>query len=183
MKLISEGPPSYRSSASLRCTEALLGQPGHFGHHVLRSRPYAERLNDPCTVPRSEKIAQAIAAMQWGILCERSDVDISREPNFGRGPVDFKFSAGWTRRAVIEMKLMSNPKLRQGAVAQLPEYMNSERVSSAYYVCIGFRDHELSETRKQLVRDACKAHEQQTGYTVTPTFVDARPKKSASKLT
>jgi hypothetical protein len=61
----------------------------------------------------------------WVLLCERSDVDVSREANVGRGPVDFKFSAGWRRRALIELKLMSSRKLRQGAEAQLPQSANA----------------------------------------------------------
>jgi hypothetical protein len=138
--------------------------------------------NDAVTRPRKEKIVQAVAGQMWVLLCERSNVDISREANVGRGPVDFKFSAGWRRRALIELKLMSSRKLRQGAEAQLPQYMISERISSAYYVCVGFTDDVLSEDRKRLVRETCAAYEAQSGYTVTPRFIDARPKASASTL-
>jgi len=85
-------------------------------------------------------------------------------------------------RALIELKLMSSRRLRQGAEAQLPQYMISERIGSAYYVCVGFTDDEVSEDRKRLVRETCAAYEAVSGYTVTPRFVDARPKTSASTL-
>ena len=45
-----------------------------------------------------------------------------------------------------------------------------------------FDPADLSEKRLQLVRDTCAAYERQSGYTVTPRFVDARIKESASKL-
>jgi hypothetical protein len=94
---------------------------------------------------------------------------------------------------------MSSRKLRQGAEAQLPEYMNSERISCVYYVCVGFTDDDLSEDRKKLIRQTCEAYEAQSGWpaqcdrrdrpltiqsnsTVTPRFIDARPKDSASNL-
>jgi hypothetical protein len=77
---------------------------------------------------------------------------------------------------------MSSRKLRQGAEAQLPQYMTSERISSTCYVCVGFTDEELSEDRKRVVRETCAAYEIQSGYTATPYFIDARPKESASNL-
>ncbi len=153
-----------------------------FTHAVEHSDLWRVLWNDDLTKPRKEKIVQAVAGQMWALLCERANVDISREANMGRGPVDFKFSAGWRRRALIEVKLMSNRKLRQGAEAQLPEYLKSERISCAYYVCIGFTDNELSDGRKTLVRETCEAYEAKSGCTVTPRFVDARPKESASNL-
>ena len=80
---------------------------------------------------------------------------MSRESDLGRGPVDFKFSAGWHRRALIEVKLLSSSKLFQGANAQLPQYLASEQVSYAYYLCVGFTDRDLSPERLALVRDTC----------------------------
>lgn len=153
-----------------------------FTHAVEHSDLWRVLWNDDLTKPRKEKIVQAVAGQMWVLLCERANVDISREANMGRGPVDFKFSAGWRRRALIEVKLMSNRKFRQGAEAQLPEYLKSERISCAYYVCIGFTDNDLSDGRKALVRETCEAYEAKSGCTVTPCFIDARPKKSASNL-
>lgn len=50
--------------------------------------------NDDLTRPRIEKIVQAIAGAMWTDICRSADVDITREANAGRGPVDFKFAAG-----------------------------------------------------------------------------------------
>lgn len=153
-----------------------------FQHSVEHSDLWRVLWNDELTKPRNEKIVQAVAGQLWVLLCENADVDISREANVGRGPVDFKFSVGWKRRALIEVKLLKSRKLQKGAEAQLPQYMVSERISSAYYVCVGFTDADFSDGRLKLVQETCAAYERQSGYTVTPRFIDARPKESASNL-
>ncbi|MEX1271879.1 MAG: hypothetical protein WEB55_05475, partial [Acidimicrobiia bacterium] len=54
--------------------------------------------------PYSEKQAQVLFHSSVMNACRAADVDISPESNAGRGPVDFKFAAGWSRRAVVELK-------------------------------------------------------------------------------
>jgi Domain of unknown function (DUF4365) len=132
--------------------------------------------------PRNETIVHAAAAMTWTTLCELADVDMTRESDAGRGPVDFKFSAGWHRRALIEVKLLSSSKLFQGADAQLPQYLASEQISCAYYVCLGFADRDFRPERLTLVRATCAEYEARSGSLVVPRFIDARPKLSASRL-
>jgi hypothetical protein len=153
-----------------------------FQHAVEDTDLWRTFWNDALTRHRQEKIVQAVAGVLWAVQCEHANVDISREANMGRGPVDFKFSAGWKQRALIEVKLLSSRKLQQGALAQLPQYLTSERITSAYYVCVGFTDAHLDETRLAAVRATCRSYQEQSGRTVTPRFIDARPKQSASKL-
>lgn len=153
-----------------------------FRHAVENSDLWRALWNDDLTKPRIEKIVQAIAGSMWTEMCKSANIDISKEASAGRGPVDFKFSAGWARRALVEVKLLSSSKLRKGAAAQLPQYMVSEQLTCAYYVCVGFTDDDLSSERIQLVEDTCHAYEDQSGYVVKPRFVDARPKPAASKL-
>jgi hypothetical protein len=119
----------------------------------------------------------------WSALCEFADVDMSRESDAGRGPVDFKFAAGWSRRALIEVKLLSSRKLFQGADAQLPQYQASEQISCAYYVCIGFTDRDLRPARLALVHTKCAEYGSRSGHVLVPRFIDARPKLPASRLT
>jgi hypothetical protein len=138
--------------------------------------------DEKLTKPRGETTIHAVAGEMWRILCEAADVDMSREANAGRGPVDFKFSAGWHRRALIEVKLLSSSKLRHGAQAQLPQYLASEQVSCAYYMCVGFTDRDLRPERLGAVRDMCSRYQGRSGLLVIPQFIDARPKLSASRL-
>jgi len=54
------------------------------------------------------------------------DIDISREVETGRGPVDFKLSHGYELRLLIEIKLASNTSFWHGLEKQLVQYMLSE---------------------------------------------------------
>lgn len=153
-----------------------------FRHAVEDMDAWRLLWNDDLTRPRQEKIVQALAGALWVDSCRAADVDITKESNAGRGPVDFKFSAGWQRRALLEVKLMSSRKLVRGAEAQLPQYLRSEQVRCGYYVCIGFTEADFARERQQLVRQSCKALSEQAGYLITPRFIDARPKESASRL-
>ena len=40
--------------------------------------------------------------------CESNNIDLNREPNAGRGPVDFKFSRGYHSKVTVEVKYSSN---------------------------------------------------------------------------
>jgi integrase len=132
--------------------------------------------------PRHEPIVQAVAGSLLSAYCEAADVDLSREANIGRGPVDFKFSKGWHKRALAEVKLISSSHFEQGAKKQLPQYLRSERIECGYYLCVGFFDRDFAEERLARVRDTCSALSSQKGVRMMPLIVDARPKTSASKL-
>ena len=43
--------------------------------------------------------------MFFGLLLQRTRFDVNREPNNGRGPVDFKISDGALDKSLIEFKL------------------------------------------------------------------------------
>lgn len=140
--------------------------------------------NDDLTKHREEKIVQAIAGTMWVQQCKAANVDISKEPNMGRGPVDFKFSAGWEKRALIEVKFVGSSKFFQGAEKQLPQYLKTEQITGGVYLCVGFTDNDFTKERLDRVRDTCKALSEQKGVKMEPIFVDARNdnKPSASKI-
>ena len=58
-------------------------------------------------------------------------MDISPEPNSGRGPVDFKISRG-EDKTVIEIKLTSNNDCLHGFEVQIEEYAKSEEQITKY---------------------------------------------------
>ena len=100
-----------------------------FQHAVENGDTWRILWDDKLAKPRGELIVHAAAATMWTSLCALADVDMTRESDAGRGPVDFKFSAGWHRRALIEVKLLSSSKLFRGADAQLPQYLTGLRPS------------------------------------------------------
>lgn len=130
---------------------------------------------------RPEKIAQVIARATWIEHCRARDIDISREADCGRGPVDFKFTRGWQVRGLIEVKHISSTQFTHGAETQLPIYLKGESSEFGIYLCIGYRDRDFDEERLALVTSACRAISEQGTTQIVPVFVDARPKKSASK--
>ena len=131
---------------------------------------------------RPEKIAQAVAGVMWRIRCKVADVDLSKETNVGRGPVDFKFSQGWQRRALIEMKFIESSHFASGAEKQLPQYLRSEEIDHGVYLAVGFKDADFERARIRRVEQTCEALGKQLGCAVQLLIVDARPKPSASKL-
>lgn len=133
---------------------------------------------------RDEKIVQAVAGSMWVQRCKAADVDISKEPNMGRGPVDFKFSAGWSRRALVEVKFINSTKFFTGASKQLPQYLRTERIDCGYYLCVGFSDADFNQGRLDKVIETCTALSSAKGVSIEPIFVDARHdnKPSASTI-
>ena len=69
---------------------------------------------------------------------------MNREPNNGRGPVDFKASYGKGDKSLIEFKLASNSQLRRGLLKQVPIYeaANDTRTSVKVIVCFTAKDEE-----------------------------------------
>jgi hypothetical protein len=68
--------------------------------------------------PQHESKAQILFYMVADAYCEANDLELSREPNAGRGPVDFKVAGGYRSRVLAEIKLSSNPKLVHGFETQ-----------------------------------------------------------------
>ena len=154
-----------------------------FKHAVEETDLWKALWNDAKTRHRPEKIVQAIAGSQWVAHCNAANVDLSKEVNMGRGPVDFKFSAGWRRRALTEVKLLNSGNLFTGASKQILQYLKTEKISCGFYVCVGFYNEDLSENRLKRVSEECEALQGEHGFSVTPIFIDARHdnKPSASK--
>lgn len=154
-----------------------------FKHAVEQTDLWRALWNDELTRPRQEKIVQAIASTMWAARCSAAGVDLSREVDIGRGPVDFKFSAGWDKRALTEIKLIKSTHFFTGASKQLPQYLRSEKIEGGYYVCVGFSGQDFNPERLDKVKATCEALTKAKGRRITPIFVDARcdNKPSASK--
>ena len=64
------------------------------------------------------------------LACLNSPFDINREVNNGRGAVDFTISSGKANKTLIEFKLASNKKLKQGLQKQIKIYQKANRTKS-----------------------------------------------------
>lgn len=56
-----------------------------------------------------------------------SEFDVNREPNYGRGPVDFKASYGAGDKSLIEFKLGSNTQLKRNLEKQVEIYKKANQ--------------------------------------------------------
>ena len=131
--------------------------------------------------PRSEEAAQWL--FQGIILhsCRQNNIDLSREANIGRGPVDYKASVGFAQRALIELKLARNTKFWNGLEKQLPKYLEAEGIRCGVFVVIAFNDKDLEKTID--IEKRTKAISTKVGYDISSIVIDAsRDKPSASKL-
>lgn len=71
-----------------------------------------------------------------------SPVEIDREVNNGRGPVDFKASIGSRDKTLIEFKLASNTKLKKNLEKQVGVYEAANNTSKSIKVILYFSDSE-----------------------------------------
>ena len=127
--------------------------------------------------PRKERTSQHLFASIAASYCKANDVDISPEANSGNGPVDFKFSTGYSNKVLVELKLSKNTHLDQCLQKQIPIYMKQEGTDSAIYLLINVGNDEKVEAFRQRYNELGPNVRRKIRLVV----VDAKPKESASK--
>lgn len=71
-----------------------------------------------------------------------SPLDVNREVNNGRGPVDYKVSFGKVNATLVEFKLASNSKLKNNLAKQVEVYKAASDTNRAIKVIMFFSDEE-----------------------------------------
>lgn len=71
-----------------------------------------------------------------------SPLDVNREVNNGRGPVDYKISYGSKNSTLVEFKLASNSKLKQNLAKQVDVYKAASNTERAIKVILFFSEAE-----------------------------------------
>lgn len=135
--------------------------------------------NDDTGKPKHELATQRLFFGIAHAYCAANDLDLAREPNAGRGPVDFKLTRGQNYRVIVEVKLDRNPKLRDGYFKQLDAYMNAEATIRAIYlvVRVSEKGRAVEELEKEIL--ALRAAGKNCPEIIV---IDGRKKLSASKL-
>ncbi len=127
---------------------------------------------------RHERFAQLLFFAVADAYCTANELDLSREPNAGRGPVDFKLSHGYKAKVNVEVKYSSNNKLLDGFTKQLRIYDAAEQTQHSMYLVI--RTTESTATIDSILE--LRSQELREGKRVPDIIVvDGRPKPSASK--
>ena len=125
--------------------------------------------------PNKEEIAQKIFHLVADSYCKNNDIDINPEMDTGIGYVDFKFSKGFSKRVIVEIKLSRNPNLINGFITQLELYKKSEETFSGYYIVI-----DVGNIGKKLEK-LTEISNAVTGKKSDIIYIDAIIKSSASK--
>jgi hypothetical protein len=87
--------------------------------------------------------------------------DVNREPNNGRGPVDYAISKGASDKSLVEMKLASNKKLKQNLQNQVKIYEKANNTQQTLKVILYFSAREKVRVQgilKQLKLDEDKSY-------------------------
>jgi len=120
---------------------------------------------------KRESDLQVIYRLTWFA----SDLDVNREPNNGRGPVDYAISNGAKDKTLIEFKLASNSKLKQNLAKQVGIYEQANNTKSSIKVILYFNTKEFNKVTKILKELKLEKSE-------NIILIDAEPKLSASNV-
>jgi tetratricopeptide (TPR) repeat protein len=112
----------------------------------------------------------------FGLVWFATDFDVNREVNNGRGPVDFKVSAGAWDKSLIEFKLASNTTLKRNLEKQIEIYRTANDTRSAVKVIVSYTARDQTRVEK-ILRELGIENEESI------VLIDARSdnKPSASK--
>ncbi len=135
---------------------------------------------------QKEKPEHAAQLLFRGIAqnyCKANDISLDPEVNLGRGPVDFKFSKGYSRRAHLEIKKLHNGKFWNGLEFQLPSYMKSDEVTDGWLLAVQYNDSKTSQERARELPSRISRVSEKESINLSYQLVDSRPKVSASRLT
>lgn len=110
------------------------------------------------------------------------NVEIDREVELGRGPVDFKASSGTSARVLIEMKKEHNGKFWNGLEGQLPSYLVSDASEHGWFIALRYRSNKPSDERLRRLPAAVQETAVKTNKTLKFAVIDTRPPPSASNI-
>jgi hypothetical protein len=125
--------------------------------------------------PNTEKTTQKIFLTVAYSYCKANDIDINPEMDSGVGNVDFKFSKGFSKKIIVEIKHSTNSNVINGFTTQLELYKKAEETLCGYYVVVdvGFLGKKLDKLYELYNDNPDKKAD--------IIYVDGRLKKSASK--
>lgn len=133
------------------------------------------------TTPRNEEDVQLLFK---GILdehCRANNIDLTREVNQGMGPIDFRFSCGYSNRVLLEVKLAKNSRFWNGLKKQLPQYMKIDSCTKGIFLVVVYSDKDVKRINE--IQDIRKETVETHNVDIEVIVVDARVdnKESASR--
>ena len=125
----------------------------------------------------AEKSVQRLIYSAVSASCKMDNIDLSPETDSGNGPVDMKFSHGFDKKIVVEIKLSSNGRALHGYEKQLEIYKQSDSTNRGIFVLVdvGSMGNKLNKIKK--VHDEFLA---ERGIASDLIVIDSTEKLSAS---
>ena len=132
-----------------------------FKHYIEERGGYKLITRDGRPFSREDEVQ-----LFFGLAWYRTEFDLSREPETGRGPVDFKASKGNFDKTLIEFKLASNSQLKRNLQNQIATYEKAERTHQSVKVIVCYtasdqrrvdkilKDLKLADDKSVVVIDA-----------------------------
>jgi hypothetical protein len=154
---------------------------GQFRHFIEDQRGWSLLWNDD----GSEKPEEAAQLVFLGVAqpyLRQFDVELDREVELGRGPVDFKAASGTSARLLIEVKKLHNGKFWNGLRFQLPSYLNSDAATEGWFIALQYRSNKAAVDRLRSLPTEVARVSQTTGKQIRYASVDARRPLSASNI-
>lgn len=152
-----------------------------FKHFIEHQRGWS-LLHNSDGSEKPEEAAQLIFLGMTQHYLRLFNVEVDREVELGRGPVDFKIASGSAFRLLIEVKKAHNGKFWLGLSAQLPSYLTSDQCKEGWFVAIRYRSNKASELRMRQLPAVVADCATRSGSILNYSAIDARPKESASNI-
>lgn len=150
--------------------------------HFIEDQPGWRLLwNDNGTEKPEEAAQLALLGMAQSYL-RQFDIEMDREVELGRGPVDFKLARGTSCRMVVELKKAHNGQFWLGLERQLPIYMRSDDSPEGWFVAIRYRSNQQSAIRMRELPRRVQAVAEASGRDIRYKAIDGRPQLSASHV-
>lgn len=152
----------------------------NFVHFLENNSGYKLLWNDN----KKHKKEEAVQLLFYGIVihyCQANNVDLNREVNLGRGPVDFKFSSGYQNKYLIEIKQANNSRFWNGLETQLVKYLEVEKDRNGIFIAVCYSEKDIKKVSG--IEHKVMTINKKLGTNISVIVIDATPDKpSASKL-
>lgn len=116
------------------------------------------------------------------LKCKDMNIDVTRESDAGRGPVDFKFSAGWEKRSIVEIKFAKSKSYWDNLEKQPSTYAGAEGITSGTFLVIQHYDQHCTAEFESKTRKILEGVNRANRLNLKVVFVDVRAKETGSKI-
>ena len=173
-EIVGEAPTNLTGLSPMDRVEKCMRETIDHVRKSIEQNRLSDLLYDDTGVPRNEVVSQRLIYAVAEIFAKMYDVDQSREGNAGPGAVDFRFTVGHQSRLLVEVKLSTHRRLKEGYYEQLPAYAKAENIQRMVLLLI-----RVSTDDAHL--DGLVNAIRRKSLPIQVEVIDAVPKPSASK--